>query len=254
MVSATPNPEPVISEEEASSIAEEVRLLIRAGDEHRAWERMRHLHPSDIGSILASLPRGSRHALVSVMSPDTVAWLFQHMNPIVAARVGARLGSGILSSTLAQAQPRTILATLRFLPGRKAQEVAEALGQPAQGPVIVEHDEDTSGALMVHQFAAVGQEHTVAAVRRKLREFAGRASDFTHVFVMGREDSLVGQVTMADLAMAENSTTIASLTTPVVASVTVDTNREECARLHRHYNLTQLPVVEDGRLIGVIPA
>ena len=254
MVSAISNQEQIISPDEAAAIAEEVQQLIKAGDERTAWERMRHLHPSDIGSILASLPRGSRHAIVSVMSPDTVAWLFQHMNPIVAARVGARLGSGILSSALAQAQPRTILATLRFLPGRKAQEVAEALGQPTEDSVIVEHDGDTAGALMVHQFPSVGQERTVAAARQRLREFAGRASDFTHVFVMDREDSLVGQVTMADLAMSENSIPIASLTTPILASVTVDTDREECARLHRHYNLTQLPVVEDGRLIGVIPA
>ena len=39
-----------------------------------------------------------------------------------------------------------------------------------------------------------------------------------------------------------------------MASVTVETSREECARLQRHYNLTQLPVVNDGRLIGVISA
>ena len=57
-----------------------------------------------------------------------------------------------------------------------------------------------------------------------------------------------------DLAMFPDATPIRSLTTPVLAEVSVDTPREECVRLHRQYNVTQLPVVEDGKLTGVIPA
>ena len=34
--------------------------------------------------------------------------------------------------------------------------------------------------------------------------------------------------------------------------MTSDTAAAECARLQRHYNLSQLPVVEDGKLVGVI--
>ena len=37
------------------------------------------------------------------------------------------------------------------------------------------------------------------------------------------------------------------------AQVAVDTSGEECARLRRHYNLTQLPVIDDEKLVGVIP-
>ena len=54
--------------------------------------------------------------------------------------------------------------------------------------------------------------------------------------------------------MAENETPVRSIAASIVAAVTVDTPAEECARLQRHYNLTQLPVVNGGRLIGVILA
>ncbi len=254
MASVTSNTELVISEAEASSIAEEVHLLIRAGDEHTAWERMRHLHPSDIGSIVASLPRGSRNAIVAVMSPDTVAWMFRHMNPVVAARVGTRLGTGVLSAALAQAHPRTALDTLRRLPRRRAREVAEALGQPDADYIIDEHDLDDAGAFMVSHFPTVAVDQRVEAARERLREFADTAYTFTQIFVIGDGDELTGQVSMIDLAMSPDTTPIRSLTTPVLTTVSVDTPREECARLHRHYSLTQLPVVEGGRLIGVIPS
>lgn len=254
MISVTPNSEMVISEEEASSIAEEVRQLIKAGDEHTAWERMRYLHPSDIGNIVASLPRGSRNAIVAVMSPETVAWMFHHMNPVVAARVGTRLGTGVLSAALAQVHPRTALDTLRRLPRRRAREVAEALDQPSADSVLVDHDLETAGAFMVSHFPTVAIDQRVEAARERLREFAETAYTFTHIFVTGPGQELTGQVSMIDLAMSPDATPIQSLTAPVPATVSVDTPRVECARLNRHYSLTQLPVVDDGRLIGVIPA
>lgn len=254
MVTATTNPEPIISPEEASAIAEEVRLLIKAGNEETAWERVRHLHPSDIGSIVASLPRASREAMVTTMAPETLAWLLRHMNPIVAARVGTRLGAGILSTVLVRAPRRTIVETLRLLPGRKAREVAEALGQPVEPDVVVDADLETAGAFMVARFPTVGLDQRVEDARQKLRELEDLAQGFTHVFVVGDRGELAGQVSMVDLAMSSDRTSIRSLTAPVAASVSVETPREECARLHRHYNLTQLPVLEEGHLIGVIPS
>ena len=78
-----------ISLEVAATIAGEVRDLIQAGEEQSAWERLRNLHPADMGSIVASLPRTSRDAMVRAMSPDTVAWMLRQMNPVEAGRVGA---------------------------------------------------------------------------------------------------------------------------------------------------------------------
>ena len=59
---------------------------------------------------------------------------------------------------------------------------------------------------------------------------------------------------MVELALADDSAPVRAITSSFVATVTVDTPAEECARLQRHYSLTQVPVVEDDRLIGVILA
>ena len=59
---------------------------------------------------------------------------------------------------------------------------------------------------------------------------------------------------MVDLALVDNATPIRTIASSVVATVTVDTPADECARFQRHYNLTQLPVVDNDRMIGVILA
>ena len=105
-----------ISLGEASEISDQVQELLRAGEEHSAWERIRNLHPADIGSIVAGLPRASRDSMVRVMSPETVAWMLRQMNPVEAGRVGTRLR---LPNALAGARPlrpQQALETLRRLP------------------------------------------------------------------------------------------------------------------------------------------
>jgi len=246
--------ETIITPDEAAVIAREVRRLIRNGDERSAWEQLRRLHPADMGSIVAALPRNSREAIVAVMSPDAVAWMFRHMNPVQAARVGARLGTGIISTALAQLNPRTALDIMRRLPGSHARKVAEAIGQPADDPAVEATPLDTAAGFMVTRFPTIHPDERVASARVTLRQLTHDDHNFTHVFVIDSDDQLVGQVAMVDLAMSSDDVPIAELIMPSMAPVSADAPREECARLQRHYNLTQLPVVDDGLLIGVIPS
>ena len=122
-----------ISLEVAATIAGEVRDLIQAGEEQSAWERLRNLHPADMGSIVASLPRTSRDAMVRAMSPDTVAWMLRQMNPVEAGRVGARLGAGVLSFVIDQVNPQQALETLRSLPIPARQRSVQSLGTSTAG-------------------------------------------------------------------------------------------------------------------------
>ena len=254
MLEPTDNQETIITPDEAAAIAREVRRLIRDGDERSAWERIRHLHPADMGSIIAALPRSSREAIVAVMSPDAVAWMFRHMNPVQAARVSARLGTGILATALTRVHPRTALDILRLVPGYRAREVAEAIGRPEEAAVVDVTPLETAAGFMVTVFPTARLGGKVTSARQRLRQLAHDGHSFTHVFVVEDDDQLVGQVSMIDLAMSADDTAITELINPSPALVSPDTRREECARLQRHYNLTQLPVVEDGRLVGVIPS
>ena len=207
-----------------------------------------------MGSIVAGLPGASRDAMVRVMSPETVAWMLRQMNPVEAGRVGTRLGSRMLSFVLDQVHPQQALETLLRLPTLRAQEVADALEQPLADTELLAHAPDTAGALMVAQFPTVDIDGRAEAARDSLRAQDEDGHKFTHVFVLDNGGQLVGQVTMVDLALAEDETPVRTITTSIVATVTVDTPAEECARLQRHYSLTQLPVADGGRLIGVILA
>ena len=250
--SEQPQP-PVITRDRATEIVKEVQGLIRQGNALEAWEMVRHLHPADIGAVVAALPKGSRDALLTAMSPETFAWILRQMNPVEAGRLSARLGSRALSAVLGQVRPHAALETLRRLPRLQARQVAETLEQPLPDIESLEHRPRTAGALMVDEFPVAGLNELVVSVLEKLQELGDLRYKFTHVFVVD-DHRLAGQVNIVDLALAQGDTPILSIVAPAPTSVTVDTPAEECARLRQHYNLTQLAVVAEDRLIGVIPA
>ncbi len=243
-----------ISLDKAAEIAGEVQDLISAGRAHSAWELIRHLHPADMGSIVAGLPRTSRDAMLHVMSPATVAWMLEQMNPVMAGRVGTRLGSRMIGFVLGQIHPNQALATLRRIPILRSREVAESLDQHLATEELLAHEPDTAWSLMATQFGTVGVEADVEAARESLRGAGDARNKLTHVYVTGDGATLLGQIGMVDLALADNETPVRDVAVPVVATVAADTPAEECARLQRHYNLTQIPVVDGDRLMGVILA
>ena len=241
-----------ITLDRAGEIAREVQELIRAGRESSAWELIRYLHPADMGSIVASLPRTSRDTMVRVMSPETVGWMLRQMNPVEAGRVGTRLGAQMLTLVLGQVHPRQALATLRRIPLLRPQEVVESLEQPLLAEEILAHEPDTAGSLMVAEIPTVGIDDRVESARESLGTVTEIRDKLTHVYVAQAGGELVGQVSMVDLVLADGATPIRTIASSIVATVAPDTPAEECARLQRHYNLTQVPVVEDGRPTGVI--
>ncbi len=189
-----------------------------------------------------------------VISPNTFAWILQQMNPMDAARLSARLGSRMISRVLNQVHAREAMDTLLRLPNRQAWSVAGTLEQPLPDPELLEHSRHTAGALVIIQFPTVREGDLAEAALDNLRELERTRYQFTHVFVLAEGGELAGQVNMVDLALSRNETPVREIVEPVLATVAVSTPSEECARLRRHYNVTQLPVVEEGRLIGVIPA
>ena len=241
-----------ISLREAAQIAGRVQKLVRAGREHSAWELMRHLHPADMGSIVAGLPGASRDALLHIMSPETLVWMLRQTNPFVAARVGTRLGARTLTFALSQVHPDHAIAALRRIPAWRRHEVVRGLEEPAAAGGLLAHEPDTAGSLMTTEMATVDVDAGAKAARRSLEALEDVRHKVTHVYAVAEGDRLAGQISMVDLALADDATPVRDIASPPVATVGIDTPAGECVRLRRHYNLTQLPVVDGDRLLGAV--
>ena len=108
--------------------------------------------------------------------------------------------------------------------------------------------------LMVPEYPFVSLDETVAEALANLRDMGSLRYEFSRVYVVDGNGGLAGQISVVDLALSLEQARIRDILGPVTATVTPDTPAAECARLLRHYNIMQLPVVSEGTLIGVIPS
>ncbi|MFC2031711.1 CBS domain-containing protein [Chloroflexota bacterium] len=73
-----------------------------------------------------------------------------------------------------------------------------------------------------------------------------------HLPVVDDQDNLVGIVSEKDLLRADSADTLRVVMTPDVITVTEYTALEEAARIMADGKVSSLPVMRDGRLVGII--
>jgi acetoin utilization protein AcuB len=73
-----------------------------------------------------------------------------------------------------------------------------------------------------------------------------------HLPVVDEDDSLVGIVSEKDLLRAKAGTPVGKIMTREVVTVTEYTALEEAARIMADHKISSLPVMRNGRLVGII--
>jgi magnesium transporter len=118
---------------------------------------------------------------------------------------------------------------------------------------LLAHPDDTAGGLMTSDFYALRRRMTAQNAIDFLRTLQPDAEQPYYLYVVDREDKLIGIVGLRDLLIAKPDATIESFMKSDVIRAAVNTDQEEVARLMQHYDLLALPVVNaEGKLAGII--
>src|SRR5262249_18508316 len=75
---------------------------------------------------------------------------------------------------------------------------------------------------------------------------------FSDVYVIADDGTLAGVASLRDVILADKKTGIREFMTSRVISVAPGDDQEIAAQLLAHYNFMALPVVDNGRILGII--
>jgi len=131
------------------------------------------------------------------------------------------------------------------MPTERAQELAGMLA----------YEEDSAGGIMTTSLVLAHLDESVDTVRERMRELADHRGEIDGVAVVDAEGQLIGDVTLFDLAIADDTTTVADLLgdeDPLTVGPG-DSIRDVAAQLTEARRSSVL-VVDDGRPIGRILA
>jgi magnesium transporter len=222
-----------------------------------SYERLARLHPADIGDILEELSRDEQRSVIEALDHETAAQaiseiptemqaqLLQSIPVEKAADIVDEMAPDEAADVLQEMPPETSAKLLADMEKEGAQEVKELLG----------FEEDTAGALMTTHYVALDRTATVENVIEAMKEFEGSVESIHSVFLIDKEETLLGSVPLARILLAPTMTPLRALSHDEVISVPTETDAKVVIDLFRKYNLLSLPVVDDKQhLVGVVTA
>jgi magnesium transporter len=232
-----------------------VRDLVESQRADTAAATVEGLHPSDLSAVLAELEIEPRATLILALRPDDAAQAVWELDEDDRLQTLASLDDGAVRTLAATLPDDGVADLMRQLdPARVATLLPEvAPDRRATVERLLGHEEQTAGALMSTSFVAVAPGTRVGDVFDVLR--AHRDAGFVYyVYILDGAGHPLGVTTLRDLVVADPSSVVdASMRTDLL-TVTVHADQEEVARIASRYDLLAVPVVSEGRMLGVVTA
>jgi magnesium transporter len=145
---------------------------------------------------------------------------------------------------------------IKAVPQKTEDLLIPLLAQAERNDVrrLVSYPEETAGALMTTEYAALQAEVTVGDALARLRQVAPERETIYYVYVVHNSHrKLLGVVTLTELVRAAPSKRLEEIMNRDLITIPVAVDQEEAARAFEHYDFLAMPVVDDdGRLLGII--
>lgn len=154
---------------------------------------------------------------------------------------------------LQEASPRLALILLAGMQKKAQQELLEKLPAAMRKDLerLQEFDENSAGSLLDRPYDTIRNDMTVGDALKVLRSSGTRRA--RSLYVVDRENKLVGRADMQAIAMAYEDQQLADLLEDVEGTVLATAPRKEVVELLEKYRIDSLPVVDvEGRLLGVV--
>lgn len=211
------------------------------------------LYPLPAQQILNQLSVDDLLALLQAQPAADMVRLWDGLMLDVATTVLQRLPEASARQILQRGDPIHASRVLVRLSIDERQQMMTLIDSTRQRELnsLAVYPENSAGSLMDPRFLSLHDSHTVRDAVRKIRKL--KPSFTRQLYTVDDDGRLQRMVEIHQLALAETSDTLASLSRPVPAMVTATATREEVVGQLETYRITDLPVVDiDGRLIGII--
>jgi magnesium transporter len=244
----------LIDEEKTEDIAEQIQGLVEQDDQPSALELFTQLRPGDQGEVMEDLPVETQQDILTALPPENAAEIIEHLEPENVAEISKGVDSSILSDILDEVDSDVTADIIKQLPEEQALDILGEMEEAAEVIPVLQYPDDSAGGRMVLEYVSVKDNANTADALDTLREQEPEeVKDFHSVFVVDAEERLVGELSIARLALARPKTMVRDIIDTDIIYVSADTNQEECARVMERHDLDQLPVVDEAKkLIGVI--
>ena len=228
-------------------LIEQVELLIENQNGKELKKLLDEFHYADIAEILDELNLEEAMYVIKLLDSETTSDILMEMDEDNREKVLKNLSAKEIAEEIGELDTDDAADIISELSEQRQRDVIDQIEDQDHKAEITEllaYDEDTAGGLMAKELVKVYETWTVAGCMRRIR---GQAKDVTRVhsiYVVDKQEKLIGRLSLKDLIVAKSDQKIAEISNSNVDYVNVNENVEEVARIMAKYDLEAIPVIQ----------
>jgi len=247
MTAASPN--------NLEDLMEHIITVLNESGIEQIEDDLQKLHPADIARLLESIPPEQRELVWPYIDNSHRGESLIEMSEGVREGLMAEMDSQSLTAAVQSLDTDEIADLIPELPDNVIAEVLYVADREKRDQLnaVLSYAEDSAGGLMDIDAIAIRPRVTVAVTRRYLRMLNELPEYTDKLFVVDRDNKLIGALLLSDLVTADDTQRIDEITSTRIRTFSVEQPQTEVAQAFARYNLMSAPVV-DGRqrLLGRI--
>ncbi len=218
------------------------------------WEALVVATPGDAADILEQLDEADAADLLSELPPADAAEILEQIAPELAAELLEQYPIADLAAALNEMPSEAAADLIGELDEAVTEDLLAAMSDDAEVEVrdLLSYPPDTAGGLMTTEIASLPLGLTTGEAIERIRQLHEEYEDLSYVYVVDDHGLLQGVISFRDLVFRRPGSPLADVMVPDPVAVSTLTDREEVAQLAQRYHLFGIPVVEDGRLVGMV--
>ena len=231
---------------------ENLTLLIEEKNDAALTKLFKEIHYADVAEVLDEVSFEEAIYIIKLLDSEKTSEILTELDEDTREIILENLSAKEIAEEVEEMDTDDAADIIGELSEERQARVINALEDDELAADIKEllsYNDDTAGALMAKELVKVYETWTVAGCMRRIR---GQAKDVTRVhsiYVVDKEDKLVGRLSLKDLIIAKSDQKIADISKPKVDAVHVDMDDEEVAKIMAKYDLEAIPVVDDNRVL-----
>ena len=233
-------------------LIERVELFIEEENDKELHKLLDEFHYADIAEILDELNLEQAVYVIKFLDSERTSDILMELDEDNREKVLKNLSAKEIAEEVEELDTDDAADIISELPEDRQQAVIAQIEDEEHKAEITEllaYDEDTAGGLMAKELVKVYETWTVAGCMRRIRGQAEEVTRVHSIYVVNKEEKLIGRLSLKDLIVAKSEQKISDLVKVNVDYVNVHDDVEEVAKVMAKYDLEAIPVVDRNQIL-----
>jgi magnesium transporter len=215
-------------------------------------ELFSEVHYADVAEVLDEVSFEEAIYIIKLLDSEKTAEILTELDDDIREKILENLSAKEIAEEVEEMDSDDAADIIGELSEERQERVISALEDDelvADIKELLSYEENSAGALMAKELVKVYETWTVAGCLRKIRGQAKEVTRVHSIYVVDKEEKLIGRLSLKDLIVAKNEQKISEIYIDKVDVVNVNEEEEEVAKIMAKYDLEAIPVVDHNNVL-----